>query len=184
MAHKSASDGEPLSSRPQLCKIVFGTTELGSNVDRDTSRKMLYEFISRHSPSQSVYLDTSSVYGKGESEKSLSMIHSFSLSSEQRQNIQISTKVHALKGLDKDGVHKQFATSLERMNVDKVDILYIHHPSTKYPILPTLIAINELYEQGKIQRFGLCNFPSWMVCDVVHLCRKHGLLPPSVYQGV
>ena len=187
MAHKSNTDDQNdnhTQSRRQLCKIIFGTTELGSNVDKETSRRMLYEFISRHSPTESVYLDTSSVYGRGESEKSLSMIHSLNIPAAQRPNIEISTKVHALKGLDKRGVHQQFATSLKRMGVDQVDILYIHQPSSKYPILPTLVAINELYQQGKIQRFGLCNFPSWMVCDVVHLCRKHGLLAPSVYQGV
>ena len=163
-----------MAQQSKLCKIIFGTTELGSNVDKEISRRMLHDFITRHFPTESVYLDTSSVYGRGESEKSLSMIHALNIPTAQRHNIQVSTKVHALRGLDKRGVHQQFATSLERMSVDKVDILYIHQPSTQYPILPTLEAINELYEEGKIQLFGLCNFPSWMVCDVVHLCRKHG----------
>lgn len=169
--------------RPKIAKIILGATELGSNVDRETSRNILYEFITRHNLNETVYIDTSSVYGRGQSEKSLSMIQSLDITQRAKSNVAISTKVHALKGLDADGVNSQFQTSLLRMNINKIDILYIHQPSTKYAILPTLVAINELYKEGKIKRFGLCNFPSWMVCEVVYLCDKYKLISPTVYQG-
>eukprot|EP01083_Nonionella_stella_P131241 398586_1 len=69
------------------------------------------------------------------------------------------------------------------MKLKFIDILYIHQPSEKYLILPTIRAINELYINKKIGRFGLCNFPSWMVCEIIYLCDKYNLLAPTVYQG-
>eukprot|EP01084_Bolivina_argentea_P233604 393419_1 len=167
----------------KLPKIILGATELGSNVDVETSCKILEEYISRHNSNEMIYIDTSYVYGRGASEKSLGMIDKLNISNSQKSNILISTKVHALKGLDREGINFQFSTSLSRMKLKFIDILYIHQPSEKYLILPTIRAINELYINKKIGRFGLCNFPSWMVCEIIYLCDKYNLLAPTVYQG-
>jgi aryl-alcohol dehydrogenase-like predicted oxidoreductase len=77
----------------------------------------------------------------------------------------------------------QFTTSLQRLQVDAVDLLYLHGPDFKNPIgthatralhgslrlnlwgaaEQTLEAVNELHQAGKIKEFGVSNFTAWQV---------------------
>ena len=63
-------------------------------------------------------------------------------------------------------------------------MLYLHAPDLDTPVVDTLRACNELHEQGKIKTFGLSNYAAWQVAEIAELCRKHGWLPPTVYQGL
>ena len=163
----------------------MGCTELGSNVTPEDSNKMLDTFIDNHDDNEGIYLDTSFVYGRGKSEESLYYVSKNMNNKFKNKNILISTKVHAIKGLDKKGINYQIDISLnKRMKLKKVDILYVHQPSLKYPIINTLIELNNLYNNGIFKRFGLCNFSAWEVTKIYYLCKKLNLnMLPSVYQG-
>jgi len=73
---------------------------------------------------------------------------------------------------------------LERLNLPSVDLLYLHFPDTKTPLVETLEACAKLHEEGKFNKLGLSNFPSWMVVEAWHLCQKNGWPLPEVYQGL
>ena len=51
----------------------------------------------------------------------------------------------------------QLETSLKRMNVDKVHLLYLHAPDIE-TLIDTLTVINELHKEGKFVELGLSNF--------------------------
>ena len=55
-------------------------------------------------------------------------------------------------GFSYDGVIKQLNTSLQSLQVDRVDIFYLHWPDHKLPVEDTLKAVNQLY-QGKFYSF-------------------------------
>lgn len=61
-------------------------------------------------------------------------------------------------GLTRASVLKQVATSFKSLQVDCVDILYLHAPDHNTPIVETLGAIQEVYE-GE--------------CDSQHLAFSH-----------
>ncbi|OCK76837.1 aldehyde reductase [Lepidopterella palustris CBS 459.81] len=73
--------------------------------------------------------------------------------------------------------------SLQKLKVDKVDVLYIHAPDPSIPLSETLAGINEVYEMGLFARFGLSNYTPEDVEKVYELCKAHGYVLPSVYQG-
>ncbi|KAJ1552111.1 hypothetical protein HK405_012625 [Cladochytrium tenue] len=75
------------------------------------------------------------------------------------------------------------ATSFRLLNLEQVDIYYLHSPDHKTPIEETLSGIQELYMQGRFKRFGLSNFLPYEVEDVVRVARDKGYVLPSVYQG-
>ena len=81
----------------------------------------------------------------------------------------MATKVNPWngKGLGKDSVRKQFATSLESMKVDKVQILYLHAPDHDTPLLETLTEINEIYKEGKFAELGLSNYSAWVCPQMI-----------------
>ncbi len=65
-----------------------------------------------------------------------------------------------------------------------MDLLYLHAPDHSTPIEDTLKAVNELHKAGKFTRFGLSNYASWEVAEVVYICRMNKYIVPTVYQGM
>jgi len=142
---------------------------------------MLQKFVKE----EEVHIDTAYVYQGGETEniigRNLGKL-------EIKKPLCIATKVNALadsgKKLTKENVHKQFNTSLQRLQVPSVSLLYLHGPDYETPITETLEAINSLYKEGKFKEFGLSNFPAWQVMNIYRICEKNNWLCPSVYQGM
>ncbi|KAJ1555733.1 hypothetical protein HK405_013894 [Cladochytrium tenue] len=75
------------------------------------------------------------------------------------------------------------AQSFELMKREKVDVYYLHAPDRKTPLKETLSGIDELYRQGRFERFGLSNFLAHEVDEVFRVARENGFVLPSVYQG-
>lgn len=78
----------------------------------------------------------------------------------------------------------QFNASLKRLKLKSVDILYLHSPDANTPILDTLFVINKLFQQNKFKRFGLSNYASWQISEIMALCDKYHLVQPTVYEGL
>ena len=57
--------------------------------------------------------------------------------------------------------------SLERLQVDCVDLLLLHWPNDDVPLDATLGALAELREEGLIKHFGVSNFPAGMLRDAL-----------------
>lgn len=65
----------------------------------------------------------------------------------------------------------------------RVWIFYISTLSRDVTFSVTLRVINELYHEGKFRHFGLSNYASFEVAEIVMLCQHNGWVKPSVYQG-
>ena len=57
--------------------------------------------------------------------------------------------------------------SLERLQVDCVDLLLLHWPNDDVPLDATLGALAGLREEGLIKHFGVSNFPAGMLRDAL-----------------
>jgi aflatoxin B1 aldehyde reductase len=63
--------------------------------------------------------------------------------------------------LDAAGMRGGLETSLEALGAKKVDLWYLHAPDRSVPLEDTLKAVNELYKEGKFERWGVSNYMSW-----------------------
>ncbi|KAI0892083.1 Aldo/keto reductase [Annulohypoxylon nitens] len=79
---------------------------------------------------------------------------------------------------------KTFETSLKELGTDSVDILYLHSPDRSVPFSTTLATIDELHKLGKFSRFGLSNYTSFEVAEIVMTCQHNGWVLPTVYQAI
>lgn len=159
-------------------KTILGTMTFSDQADAQASQAMIEHFIdSGHSE-----LDTAHIYNKGKTEILLGEL----LSPDQRKEMVLASKVHPWndEGLKPAQVKKQLDTSLQRLNTDHVDLLYLHSPDLQTPVEQTLEACYQLYQQGKFKSFGLSNFAAWQVAEVVEKCRQNGWMQPTVYQGM
>lgn len=100
----------------------------------------------------------------------------------------IATKVNPSMpphfSLSKQSVIEQCDTSLDKLGVECVDLLYLHSPDIKTDINDTLDGISELHAAGKFKEFGLSNYPAWAVVDIWHRCKSRDMILPTVYQGM
>jgi len=109
------------------------------------------------------HFDTAHVYQRGNNEKMLGKV----LKDYPRDSFTIATKVppeekdketgHLLSGSTKEAFLEKLNTSLERLKMDYVDILYIHSVSSRQAALfePMLDALQTAKRQGKARHVGL-----------------------------
>ena len=157
-------------------KPILGTMTFGEQVDQPTSGDMLNLFAE----SGGEEVDTANVYCEGRTETFLGELLT------GKNKPYIASKVHPWNdhGLQPDQVHQQFEQTLQRLKVERIDLLYLHAPDLNTPITETLKACFELYQAGKFTEFGLSNYASWQVAEITELCRQRNWMQPTVYQGM
>lgn len=157
--------------------LVLGTMTFGESVFQPQVREFIDVFLDAGYDE----LDTAYVYNDGSCEKMLGEV----LPNLNRP-FRIATKVNPrISGrLDAEAAYKQVNESLERMKLSAVDTVFLHFPDPATPVESVLSAMADLHDQGKYRELGLSNYPAWMVADAWHICKSHGWVLPTVYEGV
>ncbi|KAJ7104372.1 aflatoxin B1-aldehyde reductase [Mycena belliarum] len=139
------------------------------------AQPVLDAWVMRCGPSA---VDTSNLHGFGTSEKILGEM--------DLRGAAVDTKCYPLAAGDHSPAKLKAAVqkSINALNGAKIRVLYLHAPDRATPWLKTLQAIDELHQEGKFESFGLSNFKSYEVAEIVTLCQQHKLLAPTVYQGL
>ena len=158
-------------------KLILGTMTFGESVFAPE----VGEFVKNFLDNGGEELDTAYVYNEGTCEKLLGEVLP-----EFKGRYKIATKVNPrITGkLDAEAAYMQVNESLERLRLPSVDTVFLHFPDSATPVESVLSAMADLHEQGKFKELGLSNFPAWMVVDVWHICKSHGWILPTVYEGI
>lgn len=101
----------------------------------------------RHLDTAQIY-DNEEVVGRG-----------IELADVPREDLFVATKVWA-DSLAPDDVLASTETSLSKLGLESVDLLYVHRPIEAYDPEETLSAFDALHEQGRIRHVGVSNFTS------------------------
>jgi aryl-alcohol dehydrogenase-like predicted oxidoreductase len=102
------------------------------------------------------WIDTAEVYGNGVSETLVGRAVQG-----RRDEILIFTKVGPAPdgtGFEPAEVHKACDASLDRLQLDRIDLYQLHWPDGDVPIEDTWGAMGELVEAGKVRWIGVSNF--------------------------
>jgi aryl-alcohol dehydrogenase-like predicted oxidoreductase len=103
------------------------------------------------------FIDTSPLYGMGESERRIGL----ALTPEERRRVRLQTKAGTgtrPKAYDGDSVRRSVEASLKRLRTDYLDVCLIHDPDDMEPVLAPgggIEALVRLKEQGVIGATGL-----------------------------
>ncbi|KAJ6465205.1 Aldo/keto reductase [Mycena vitilis] len=125
-------------------------------------------------------LDTARVYCAGTSEEYLGKIDW------QAKEILMETKLYPAPGRSHspEDLRKFLMISLKALNTDKLEMWYLHGPDRTVPYEETLKAVDDLYKEGHFKRFGISNYMAWEVAEMVGICKRHGYIQPTAYQGI
>lgn len=144
----TSPNGTPLSP------LTFGTMQFGGTADADASRAM----FDAARAAGITHFDTAYVYNDGASETLLrQMIQT------ERDNLIIATKAAYAGGSGRENILTGFATSQKRLQLDMVDILYLHRFDDTTALQETFDALATLKHAGKIRHIAVSNFAAWQV---------------------
>ncbi|GKZ67169.1 hypothetical protein AnigIFM50267_001436 [Aspergillus niger] len=73
--------------------------------------------------------------------------------------------------------------SLEKLQTDYIDILYVHWWDFTTSVEEVMHGLNALVLAGKVLYLGVSGTPAWLVVKANAYARANGLRPFSVYQG-
>lgn len=123
------------------------------------------------------YIDTADVYSKGASETMVG-----DLLKGQRQNWVLATKLgNAMSDQVNQGHYsrswmlREVHASLDRLQTDYVDILYLHRDYNSMNLEEPLRALDALLRNGQIRYWGVSNFRGWRIADMVRLAGQLGM---------
>jgi len=86
--------------------------------------------------------------------------------------------------LSKDGIEYQLKTSLKNLQMDKIDIFYLHCPDHETSIHDTLEACNTLWRKDKFNYLGISNYSKEQLTEICSICESTGYIIPTYYQGM
>ncbi|KIW69448.1 hypothetical protein PV04_05325 [Phialophora macrospora] len=171
--------------KPPL-KVVLGTASIGSHLSplaKITTVEDASKFVNLFRSRGYADIDTARAYPVGRGGTCEKLLGEDELRLSKWANV--STKVSSFM----PGSHraKNIAMSIDRsldaLNTDTVDVMYLHAPDRATPFKETCEAMNKAYLEGKFERFGLSNYSVEEVEEIVHICEENGWVKPSVYQG-
>ena len=156
---------------------------MGRRMNFEESIKMLEKFQNYGYTE----LDTAYMYSSGGfGGKSGGLTEEFLGRMDKVKGQNLATKANPGEGmtLSPKSIRHQLETSLKKMDTNCIDIFYLHWPCMDVPISETLKEVDNLYKEGKFERFGLSNFISWQVAEVNQICLSNNFVKPVVYQGM
>jgi 1-deoxyxylulose-5-phosphate synthase len=116
------------------------------------------------------FFDTANVYGRGASERAWGEI----LRDYDRGSYTLATKVYFPmsprdRGLSRGQILKQIDASLERLQVDHVDLYQCHRYDDDVELEETLGALTEVVEAGKARYIGFSEWPVDRIREALEL---------------
>ncbi|GGN47159.1 aldo/keto reductase [Novosphingobium indicum] len=128
------------------------------------------------------FIDTANVYAGGESERILGKaIRNLGL---DRDDLVIATKVLGpmgeglnARGASRKHIMDQCKASLERLQLDHIDLYQIHGFDPATPLVETLEALNTLVQHGHVRYIGLSNWAAWQIVKAIGIAEARQLAP-------
>ncbi|WP_390911020.1 aldo/keto reductase [Pseudosulfitobacter sp. SM2401] len=135
-------------------RLTYGTMQFGDAADAAASRAM-YDAARA---AKITHFDTAYVYTDGASETLLGQ-----MVQRERDDLVIATKAAFAEGSNSQYILKQFDVSRQRLQLDMIDLFYLHRFDDDTPLEDTFAALASLQQQGKIRYIGVSNFAAWQV---------------------
>jgi aryl-alcohol dehydrogenase-like predicted oxidoreductase len=152
--------GHPMSA------YCFGTMQWGGKADRTDSRAM-YDAARAAGIN---FFDTAHGYTGGASETLLG-----EFVAPERNDLFIATKCASTGNCTPEAITKDLEESLERLNLDFVDMLYMHRWSDEVPLEATYEALAKMIDAGRVRHIGVSNYSAWQVMKAAGVAASFGL---------
>ena len=172
----------------EVTNVCLGSARFGTSIDEETT----FSIIDRYVEFGGNFLDTAHIYaawlpgGKGSSETTIGR---WLQKTRMREAMVIGTKcAHPdLDSMEKprmrqEQMRRDLAESLDRLQVDCVDILWLHRDDPGVPIPDILGCLNEFHETGSVTAFGASNWSPTRIAEAASYAAANNLRSFSASQ--
>jgi aryl-alcohol dehydrogenase-like predicted oxidoreductase len=167
-------------SNLKVSALCLGTMMFGDQTAQDEAQAIVADARDKGVN----YIDTADVYTKGASETMVG-----SLLKGQRHEWVLATKLgNNMSSRPNEGHYsrswmlREADASLQRLQTEHIDILYLHRDFDGMDLEETLRALDALLRSGKIRYWGLSNFRGWRIAEAVRVAALMGMPGPVVCQ--
>lgn len=132
------------------------------------------------------FFDNAEVYANGRAEIVMGKI--IKRNKWNRSDLVVSTKIFwggdsiNDRGLSRKHIIEGLDASLERLQLDYVDLVFCHRPDIHTPIEETVRAMNQLINQGKAFYWGTSEWSADQIMEAYYISRREHLIPPLMEQ--
>src|SRR5690349_1845050 len=165
----------------KVSRLCLGMMSYGAKQWREwvLSEEEAKPFVRRALEAGINFFDTADVYSTGESERITGkLLKEFG---GRRENVIVATKVHGQmsddvndRGLSRKHILDSIDKSLQRLEMDYVDLYQIHRWDQETPIEETLEALNDVVRAGKVRYIGASSMFAWQFLKSLHVSEEHG----------
>ncbi|MEL6275572.1 MAG: aldo/keto reductase, partial [Bacteroidota bacterium] len=159
--------------------LTLGTMLFGEGQKRSTPEEEAKKIMDVYLDYGGNHIDTANGYAAGRSEEIIGR-HLKG----RRNGIIIATKVRFPMGegpneagLSRHHVLESIHASLQRLQTDYIDLLYLHAWDPITPIEETLRVLDDLVSSGKVRYLGISNFKAWQLMKAQGLTKMNGYSP-------
>jgi aryl-alcohol dehydrogenase-like predicted oxidoreductase len=156
----------------KVSEICLGTLTFGKKTDKAESKRI----VDLAFGAGVNFFDTADAYSGGVAEEYLGS----ALKNRRHESIVASKVFNPMGSGPNDGgcsrVHIMQAVeaSLKRLNMDYLDIYYVHHTDVDTPIEETLRAMDDLVTQGKVRYIACSNHKTWLLMEGLWISDTRG----------
>ncbi|WP_226021692.1 aldo/keto reductase [Halomicrobium salinisoli] len=149
----------------EVSPICLGTWRFGevSSGVTETGREEAHELLDAFAERGGNFVDTANGYGEGRSEQWIGEW----LADRDREDFVIASKCYwsdvsrFQENLSRKNVRAEVEGSLEKLDTDYLDILYLHRFDDETPIERTLRTVDDLVSEGKVHYVGISTCDAW-----------------------
>ncbi|MDX1378692.1 MAG: aldo/keto reductase [Anaerolineales bacterium] len=165
----------------KVSRLCLGMMTYGSKKWRDwvLEEEESKPFIERALDAGINFFDTADVYSLGESERITgNLLKHFGV---KREEVVVATKVNGAmsddvndRGLSRKHIMDSIDRSLERLQMEYVDLYQIHRWDPNTPIEETMEALHDVVKAGKARYIGASSMYAWQFAKAQHTAQSHG----------
>lgn len=156
--------------------IALGAMLFGGAGERDTPEADAVRMVHQYIDMGGNHIDTANVYTGGRSEEIVGQAIKG-----RRDGLVIATKVRFPtgegrndQGLSRHHIMRAAEASLRRLNIDTIDLYYMHCWDPLTPIEESLRAFEDLVTAGKVRYIGVSNFKAWQLMKALSVSDAMG----------
>jgi 1-deoxyxylulose-5-phosphate synthase len=164
----------------RVSRVCLGMMSFGNNSDRPwvLDEDGAEPIVRAAADGGVTFFDTADVYSSGASEVATGRLLAKMF---RRDDVVVATKVFSpmgpgenSRGLSRKHILSGIDASLERLDMDYVDLYQIHRWDYRTPIEETMEALHDVVRAGKARYIGASSMFAWQFAKAQHVADAHG----------
>ena len=164
----------------KVSELCLGTMTFGHSTDKGEARRIVDLALEAGVN----FFDVANSYGAGLSEEFLGT----ALKGRRRDAVVATKFFNPMgsgpndSGMSRVHIMNAVEDSLRRLQMDYVDIFYIHHVDVQTPLEELLRALDDLVHQGKVRYTACSNYQAWRLSEALWISDSKNLARFECYQ--